>query len=93
MMVAVGSLAATEVRAEANAAGSGATSTPGQQDDAKPQSKESTVTVNADGTVSREPNPMSVFLKTNRQFGALPMVLSWFDDHREDVSGGSGQTN
>ena len=93
MMVAVGSLAATEVRAEANAAGSGATSTPGQQDDAKPQSKESTVTVNADGTVSREPNPMSVFLKTNRQFGALPMEMPLVDDPRENVSGGSGQTN
>ncbi len=34
MIVAVGSLAATEVRAQENAAGSGATAIPAQQDDA-----------------------------------------------------------
>jgi hypothetical protein len=49
MIVAVGSLAATEVRAQENAAGSGATATSAQQDDAagnassdNPQSKATT---------------------------------------------------
>jgi hypothetical protein len=87
MMVAVGSLAATEARAQENAAGSGATATPGQQDE------ESKTTVNADGTLSRTPNAMSRYLKRSDRFGILPIEMPLIDDPREDGSGRSGQTN
>jgi hypothetical protein len=87
MMVAVGSLAATEARAQENAAGSGATATPGQQDE------ESKTTVNADGTLSPAPNRMSKFLKRSDQFNNMPMEMPLVDDPREDGSGRSGQTN
>jgi len=86
MMVAVGSLAATEARAQENAAGSGATATPGRQD------AERKGTVNADGTLSPKPNEMSKFLKRSRQFGNLPIEMPLVDDYREDGAG-SGQTN
>ncbi len=87
LMVAVGSLAGTEARAQENAAGSGVTATPGQQDE------ESKATVNADGTLSPKPNAMSKFLKRSDQFGNLPMEMPLIDDPREDASGRSGQTN
>jgi hypothetical protein len=99
MIVAVGSLAATEARAQENAAGSGAIATPGQQDDGagNPLSNENTEreTVNADGTLSSEPNPMSAFQKRSGQFGyaPVPIEMPLVDDPREDGSGQSGQTN
>jgi len=94
MIVAVGSLSATEVRAQGNAAGSGATATPGSEKSTEP-SEESTdpYTVNADGTLSRKPNPMSRFLNRSRQSGNIPMEMPLVDDPREDSSGRSGQTN
>ena len=87
MMVAVGSLAATEARAQENVAGSGAITAPGQQDE------ESKTTVNADGTLSPAPNRMSKFLKRSDQFNNMPMEMPLVDDPREDGSGRSGQTN
>jgi len=87
MMVAVGSLAATEARAEANAAASGATATPGSEE------RTEQYTVNADGTLSRTPNAMSKFLKKSRRFDNMPLEAPLVDDPREDESGRSGQTN
>jgi hypothetical protein len=91
MMVAVGSMAATEARAQENAAESGATATPGKQD-AEGKATGGKATVNADGTLSPKPNEMSKFLKRSRQFGNMPIEMPLVDDYREDGSG-SGQTN
>jgi len=87
MIGAVGSLAATEVRAEGNAAVSGATATPGSEERREPY------TVNADGTLSRTPNPMSDFQKRSRRFDFMPMETPLLDDPREDGSDRSGQRN
>ena len=93
MMVAVGSLSATEARAQGNAAGSGATATPGSEKSTEPsEERTDPYTINADGTVSRKPNPMSRFLKRSRQSGNIPMEMPLVDDYREDGAG-SGQTN
>ncbi|SRR6266446_6231848 len=98
MIVAVGSLATTEVRAQGNAAGSGATTTPAQQHDAKSDPAgygtyvDEPATVDANGALVAKPNPMSDFLKRSRQLGNAPVEMPLVDDFRTDGSGTDGET-
>jgi len=90
MVVAAGSLAATGVRAQENAAGKGATTTEAQTAKSAPAASgtrdEEPGTVDATGVVVPKPNPMSDFLKRAREFGPTPVELQLLDDRRTDAA-------
>jgi hypothetical protein len=107
MIVAVGSLAASGARAQENAAGTAATETPAQQDDAarNPQGETAKAdpakygeyvpgpaTVDADGVPVAKPNPMSDFLDRSRAFGDMPIEMPLVDDPRTDDSATEAET-
>jgi hypothetical protein len=98
MVVAVGSLAATEVRAQGNEAGSGATPAV-QQEEAKSDQGDygkivnEPATVDADGVPVAKPNPMSGYLERARTFGNSPVEMPLVDDARADGPATGGQTN
>jgi hypothetical protein len=102
MIVAVGSLAATEARAQENTAESGAAAnstkskTPGQSATSDSAAYGSYVkgpaTVDADGVPVPKPNPMSDFMKKSRTFDSLPIEMPLVDDPRTDGSATDGQT-
>jgi hypothetical protein len=103
MMVAVGSLAATQARAqEADNPQSEASTksteskTPGQSATSDSSAYGTYVkgpaTVDADGVPVPKPNPMSDFQKRSRAFDGMPIEMPLVDDPRTDGSATDGQT-
>jgi len=94
MIVAVGSLTATAVSAQENAAASGATATEVQTAKSHPAPYgtyvEGPATVDANGVPVANPNPMSDFLERARELGPVEMPL--VSDFRTDGSATDGQT-
>ena len=96
MIVAVGSLTATAVSAQENAAGTGATATKVQTAKSHPAPYgtyvEGPATVDANGVPVANPNPMSDFLERARQLGATQVEMPLVSDFRTDGSATDGQT-
>ncbi len=96
MIVAVGSLTATAVRAQENAAGSGAPATKGQvatsDRTAHGPDFDEPATVDASGVPVAKPNPMSDFLKRARQLDGTAVEMPLVDDFRTDGTGTDGET-
>jgi hypothetical protein len=98
MVAAVGSLAATGVRAQGNGEASGATVS-AQQDEAKSdrgtdgRAVDQSTTVDAEGVPVTKPNPMSDFLKRSRVFQNSAVEMPLLDDPRADAPATDGQTN
>ncbi len=102
MIVAVGSLTATAVGAQENAAASGATAKEGQTANEGQTAKSDSVpygmyadepaTPDADGVPVAKPNPMSDFLERARQLGPTGVEMPLVDDFRTDGSATDGQT-
>jgi len=96
MIVAVGSLTATAVSAQENAAGTGATATKVQTAKSHPAPYgtyvEGPATVDANGVPVANPNPMSDFLERARQLGPTEVEMPLVDDFRTDGSATDGQT-
>jgi hypothetical protein len=90
-IIAIGALAATEVRAQSISAGSESTPAPGLQDDAAANAP-ADGTVGADGVPVAKPNPMSDFLVRARQLGNAPVEMPLVDDFRTDGTGTDGDT-
>jgi hypothetical protein len=97
MIVAAGSLAATAVRAEDNAADTGATAKAEQAAKSHPVPYGAYVngpsTVDAQGNPVAKPNPMSRFLDRARALGGSPVEMPLVDDFRTDGSPTDGQAN
>lgn len=98
MVAAVGSLAATGVRAQGNEEASGAT-VAAQQDQAKSDRGadgrvvDLPTTVDAEGNEVAKPNPMSEYLQRSRAFEGSPIEMPLVDDFRADASATDGQAN
>jgi len=92
-MVAVGSLAATAVRAQESDAGSGAIATE-QSAQSQPPAYGAYVsgpsTIDADGVPVAKPNPMSEFLDEAK--GDPPTGMPLVDDPPTDTSGTDAKT-
>src|ERR1700682_416936 len=95
MIVAVGSLAATEARAQ-EATTSAKSEAPEQSATAHRDDYgmyvDGPATVDADGVPVAKPNPMSRFLKGSRKFGGVPIEQPLVDDPRTNGSTADGQT-
>jgi hypothetical protein len=93
MIVAAGSLTATAVRAQDNAAGTAApvaqAATADGDEIAAPNQP---ATSGADGVPVPKPNPMSDFLEEARKDGAAPVEMPLVDDYRTDAPANGGQT-
>jgi hypothetical protein len=95
MMVAMGSLTATAVRAQENAAGNGATATEAPRTATSDPAgygmvDEEPATVDANGVPVAKPNPMSDFLARARQLGNTQVEMPLVDDFRTDGTGTDG---
>jgi hypothetical protein len=96
MIVAAGSLTATAVRADENAADRGATAKPEQtaRSHRVPYGAyvEGPATSDANGTPVAKPNPMSRYLDRARELGSAPVEMPLVDDFRTDGTATDGQT-
>jgi hypothetical protein len=90
-IIAIGALAATEVRAQSISAGSESTPAPGLQDEA-PANAPADGTVGADGVPVAKPNPMSDFEKKSKDVEGVPVEQPLVDDPRTDTSAPDRQT-
>ena len=93
-MIAVGSLAATAVRAQESNAGTGAAATGrSAQSGSVPYGAyvNGPSTVDAQGNPVAKPNPMSRFLDRARELGGSPVEMPLVDDFRTDGTGTDGQ--
>ena|SRR2546425_11091881 len=96
MIVVVGSLAATDVRAQDDAAASAtATSAQAATSDSNGYAKDfnEPATVDAEGVPVAKPNPMSDFLKRAREQGTTEVGMPLVSDYRTDDSTTGGQGN
>jgi hypothetical protein len=100
-IVAIGTLAATQARAQQSAAGSEATATPGQQDDAAADAPKpygayvaGPSTPDANGVLVAKPNPMAHFEKQEKESGGdqMPIETPLVSDPRTEGSAGDPQT-